>query len=174
VTGTTGWTPDDALRERVRRAGVGVVHAANFSVGVHALYRIAERAARILGAIGGYDPAVSEIHHRAKRDVPSGTARRLAEIVGGALGSGGPAVLGHAPGPIAAGAVHVVGLRAGGEPGTHTVLFDGSEDRIELWHRARGRSGFAAGAVLAAEWIDGRTGWYGFEETLDDVLALGG
>jgi 4-hydroxy-tetrahydrodipicolinate reductase len=175
VTGTTGWEPDAALRDRAHAAGVGVVHAANFSVGVHAFFRVAAAAARILGAVPGYDPAVVELHHRGKRDVPSGTARRLATIVAEGFGAAaGDPVLGHASQPIERGAVHVVGVRAGAEPGTHTVLFDGAEDRIELCHRARGRDGFAAGAVLAAEWIEGRTGWYGFEDTLDDVLARDG
>jgi len=173
ISGTTGWSPDAALRELAGSAGVGVVHAPNFSVGVNAFFRIAERAARLLGSVGGYDPAVVELHHRGKRDVPSGTARRLAEVVARAHGTVGAPVEGHPAAGIDPGSVHVVGVRAGAEPGTHTVMFDSAEDRIELCHRARGRGGFAAGAVLAAEWLDERTGWYGFEDILDDVLALG-
>jgi 4-hydroxy-tetrahydrodipicolinate reductase len=72
--------------------------------------------------------------------------------------------------PLTPGEVHVVGVRAGHEPGTHTVGFDGEDDVVTLTHRARGRAGFALGAVLAAEWILGKRGVHGFDEVLADLV----
>ena len=78
------------------------------------------------------------------------------------------------PGGLPPGAVQVVSVRAGSETGTHIVGFDGEHDRIELTHRARGRGGFAAGAVLAAEWIPGKRGVHGFDRVLQDLFPAGG
>jgi 4-hydroxy-tetrahydrodipicolinate reductase len=104
-------------------------------------------------AAGGYDPWIAEWHHRAKADAPSGTALRLATMIGGEV-------------PIAA-------VRAGYEPGRHVVGFDGPHDAVTLAHAARGRDGFAAGAVLAAEWLSVRRGAYGFDDVLADLVAAG-
>jgi 4-hydroxy-tetrahydrodipicolinate reductase len=131
---------------------------------------VADAAGRFLAA-GGYDPFVLEAHHRGKIDAPSGTALRLASAVAAA----GPArveiVAGLPSGRVRAGAVHVASLRAGLEPGTHTVGFDGVHDVITLCHRARDRGGLALGAVLAAEWIVGRRGVHGFEDVVADVIV---
>jgi 4-hydroxy-tetrahydrodipicolinate reductase len=159
VIGTTGWHDRLAeVREAAAGTGSGVVWAANFSLGVNVLYRLAEEAARLLAAVDGYDPFIHDWHHRFKLDRPSGTAlelqRRMARHYG-------------------ARQVPISCQRAGYIPSAHAVGFDSMADTIFLEHRARNRQGLAAGALLAAQWIAGRTGFYGFDEVLEDVLPAG-
>lgn len=159
VCGTTGWDPANADVDGIARgAGKAAVVAPNFSIGVNLFFEIAGEAARRLSATGLYDPWLFESHHRAKLDAPSGTAKKLAAIVDG---------FGGRPTSVAA-------ARAGFEPGHHEIGFDGEHDAIVLTHRARGRAGFASGAVLAAEWVPGRTGLHGFERVLADFVKGGG
>jgi 4-hydroxy-tetrahydrodipicolinate reductase len=171
VSGTTGWTITPAVRRAARRRGVGAVIAPNLSIGMNLFYGVVREASLRLVASGLYDPFVVEWHHRRKLDAPSGTARVLASLVAAAAPAGGVVHEGHPDRPLAPGAVHVVSVRAGSEPGMHAVGFDGEHDVIELRHRSRGRSGFALGAVLAAEWIVGRRGLHGFDRVLRDLLA---
>lgn len=153
VIGTTGWGAHEArLREAAARARLGVVASANFSIGVNLFQMIVAEAARLMRAQADYGAWIHEAHHAAKRDAPSGTAILLRETMTRA---------GYAR-PI-----DISSTRAGMIPGTHTVGFDGPSDTIELTHTARDRRGFAAGALLAARWIQGREGWY----SMADVLA---
>jgi 4-hydroxy-tetrahydrodipicolinate reductase len=167
VVGTTGWQDHlDEVRRVVEAAGGGLVHAPNFSLGVNLFYRIVRDAARHLAPFGDYDPFVLDQHHRQKKDAPSGTARVLVSIVEDATGRRGSE---DVEGGLGAGAFHVSSVRAGGIVGEHTVGFDSGADEILLEHRARSRRGFALGAVLAAEWVAGRTGFFGFDAVLDDL-----
>jgi 4-hydroxy-tetrahydrodipicolinate reductase len=153
VCGTTGWDASDpALRRAARAARSGAVIAPNFSVGMNLFYAVVTDAARRYLAVDGFDPWVAERHHRAKADVPSGTALKLAQLVGRDL--------------------TIAAVRAGHEPGRHTVGFDGPHDAVTLEHAARGRDGFAAGAVLAAEWLEGRRGIHGFDEVVNDLVRV--
>jgi 4-hydroxy-tetrahydrodipicolinate reductase len=158
VCGTTGWEVSPRLAGILEGARAGALIAPNFSVGMQIFCRTVERAASDFGALGLHDPFIEEWHHRAKRDAPSGTARRLAAIVR------------QADARIDPGALPVVSLRAGVEPGTHRVGFDGEHDLVVLEHRARGRGGFALGAVLAAEWLRGRAGLQSFEDCVAAIL----
>ncbi len=171
VCGTTGWDASDAkVRRAARTSSAGCVIAPNFSVGMNLFYAAVASAARRFLAAGGYDPWIAEWHHRAKADAPSGTARHLAGIVAGA---GRPRAIvreGLSKAAIRPGDVHVAAVRAGHEPGRHLVGFDGPHDAVTLEHVARGRSGFAAGAVLAAEWLRRRRGIHGFDEVVDDLV----
>lgn len=170
VIGTTGWDESRVeVQKLVDKHKGGVVHAANFSLGVNLFYRVVRDAAGILARLPDYDPYVSERHHRQKKDAPSGTARALAQIVERAYG-GKRKPAEQLQGALPKDAFHVVALRAGGIVGEHTVGFDSGGDEILLEHRARSRRGFALGAVLAAEWIATRTGFYTFEAVLDDLL----
>lgn len=171
VCGTTGWAPTGSrLRQALRDSRAGLVHSPNFSVGMNLFYRVVREAARLFAAPGLHDPFVLEAHHRGKADAPSGTARRLCELVMEADPRVRSVQEGNPEGPLAPGALHVASVRAGHEPGTHTVGFDGAEDAVTLTHRARGRAGFAVGAVLAAEWLLGRKGFHSFDQVLDDLL----
>jgi len=155
VEGTTGW--NDRLSEArriIERQGGSLVYGANFSVGVNIFYRIVERAAALFAAVDGYAPFIEEAHHSRKRDAPSGTALRLREVMSEHLGSEIP----------------TSSTRAGYIPGTHRVGFDSEADQIRLTHEARSRQGFAAGALLAAHWIIGRTGVFEFSEVMEEIL----
>jgi len=170
VCGTTGWDAGDAaLRRAAKASSAGAVIAPNFSVGMNLFYTAVADAARRYLAVGGYDPWIAEWHHRAKADAPSGTARRLAAIVAEAAPDGAAVREGLLRTPLAPGDVHVAAVRAGREPGRHLVGFDGQDDAVTLEHVARGREGFARGAVLAAEWLRGRRGLHGFEDVLNDL-----
>lgn len=152
VVGTTGWSAHEAeLRAQAERAGLGVVAAANFSIGVNIFQLIVADAARLMVAHPQFGAWIHEAHHAAKRDAPSGTALVLRDAMTGA-GFTRP--------------IDVSSTRAGAIPGVHTIGFDGPSDTIELTHTARDRHGFAAGALLAARWIHGRKGWF----TMADVL----
>jgi 4-hydroxy-tetrahydrodipicolinate reductase len=170
VCGTTGWQPSARLEQVARSAKAALVLAPNFSVGVNLFFRIVEQAARALGALGLHDPFVHEAHHRDKLDAPSGTAKRLASILVEADPRLDAVLEGHPSGRVPRGTLQVVSTRAGAEPGTHRVGFDGEHDLITLEHRARGRTGFALGAVLAGEWIVGRKGLLKFDDVLDGIL----
>jgi 4-hydroxy-tetrahydrodipicolinate reductase len=155
VEGTTGW--DDVhseIEKKVTDFGGTMVFAANFSIGVNLFYRVTEFSAQLFSRVGGYEPFIEEQHHSRKKDAPSGTALKLKEIVSGPFAKG----------------FSVTSTRAGNIPGTHRVGFDGSADQVLLEHTARGREGFAAGAVMAAEWIVGRKGFFEFSDVIDDVL----
>jgi 4-hydroxy-tetrahydrodipicolinate reductase len=151
VCGTTGWSSELTRIRAAFLAGAGaLVYASNFSIGVRNFFLTAERAAALYGR-SGYAAYLVEEHHEEKRDAPSGTARTLAGIVERETGRRLP----------------VSSVRAGTIPGTHRLVFESAEDEVELIHRARGRAGFARGAVWAAERIAGRSGVF----ELGDLLA---
>ena len=171
VIGTTGWDAQaDALARLVEETGGGVVHAANFSLGVNLFYKVVREAARLFARFPEYDPYVLERHHRQKKDAPSGTARALARIVEASAGPRAHAAT-TLEGALGDESFHVAALRAGGIVGEHTVGFDSGGDEVLLEHRARTRRGFALGAVMAAEWIAGRSGLHTFEEVVEDLAG---
>ena len=152
VVGTTGWQRHEAeLRRVVERAGIGIVASANFSIGVNVFAMVATEAARLMQPHADYGAWIHELHHSAKKDSPSGTALLLRDALT-AAGFSRP--------------IDVSSTRAGSIPGTHVIGFDGPSDTIELTHTARDRRGFATGALLAAQWIVGRRGWYSMQDVL--------
>ena len=155
VLGTTGWSAHEAdIRATAERAGIGVVAAPNFSVGVNLFSVIVAKAAEAFARHGEFGSWLHELHHAAKKDAPSGTALALLQTMREA-GYTAP--------------IDVSSTRAGAIPGTHTVGFDGGGETITLTHTARDRSIFARGALEAARWIEGRRGWF----TMRDVVGGG-
>jgi len=156
VVGTTGWYDRvDEARRLVDEAGLGLVHGSNFSIGVNLMFRVVSQAADLFGRFQNlYDPFVEEAHHKFKKDAPSGTALDLMRIVESEWGHSVP----------------VASTRAGYTPGLHRVGFDSEADTFVMTHTARGRAGFAQGALLAAKWILGRKGFYDFTEVMDEQL----
>lgn len=151
VIGTTGWNERvDDVRSRIDAAKIGAVYASNFSPGANVTFALARRAGELFARFEQYAAGIEERHHEQKKDAPSGTAIKIADEV--KSGSGGKL----AP-PIAS-------SRVGAEFGLHTLFFDSPDDLIELSHRARGRDGFARGAVVAAELVRGRKGLLRFDE----------
>lgn len=151
VIGTTGWNERaDEVRGRVETAGVGCVYASNFSPGANVAFALARRAGELVARFPQYEAGLEERHHSQKKDAPSGTALKIAaEVKEGSGGKLDPAI---------------VSSRVGAEFGLHTLFFDSTDDLIEVTHRARGRDGFARGAIVAAEMIRGRRGFFRFDE----------
>lgn len=153
VVGTTGWHQRiGEVREIVERAGIGMVYGANFSIGVQLFYRAAQAMARVFSAYGSYEPYISESHHRFKVDAPSGTAIELKRRVQPLIGARD---------------IPVSSVRAGFIPGVHELGFDSEADTVILRHTARGRQGFAEGALFAARWVAGKKGLYEFSTILE-------
>ena len=168
VIGSTGFTPEARAEVALSARSIPVVLAPNTSVGVNVVIRMAAELARVLGE--GYDVDVLEAHHRMKKDAPSGTALKLAEVLAGALGRGPEDLTFARHGQIGARPSREIGvqtLRGGDVVGEHTVFFFGEGERIELTHRATNRDQFGLGALRAARWVSGRApGLYDMADVL--------
>lgn len=171
VIGTTGHTEAEKTAVRACAERLPLVWSANYSTGVNLLFWLTRRAAEILGP--DYDLEIVEMHHRHKKDAPSGTALRLAEILAGvrqvalaeALRQGRQGLVGER----SATEIGLHALRGGDVVGDHTVIFATPGERLELTHRASSRETFAQGALRAARWVVGRPpGVY----DMQDVLGL--
>jgi 4-hydroxy-tetrahydrodipicolinate reductase len=154
VVGTTGWNAQrEAMRAIVEERGIGVVAAPNFSIGAVLFENVAAHAGALFGPHAEFGAYLHEIHHDTKLDAPSGTALGIKAAI---EASGYPRK------------VDVSSSRVGFVPGVHTVGFDGPSETITLTHNVRDRGTFARGALLAARWVKGRTGWF----TMKDVLGI--
>lgn len=157
VIGTTGWQRDEAsLREMALREGIGVLAAANFSLGMAVFRAAVQETARRFVAMGDVGAWIHESHHAAKKDAPSGTALMLKAAIEQA-GYGRP--------------VDVSSTRAGSIPGTHVVGFDAPAETMTLVHEVRDRSVFAHGALHAAIWLKGRKGWFSVNDMLENLKS---
>ncbi len=154
VIGTTGWNERlDDVRRRVESAGIAAVYASNFSPGANVMFALARRAGELFARFPQYETGMEERHHSQKMDAPSGTALKIAaEVKAGSGGALEPAI---------------AASRVGAEFGLHTLYFDSADDLVEISHRARGRDGFARGAIFAAERIRGRKGLLRFDELME-------
>lgn len=163
VVGTTGWLSQKSEIEQVVVSGGGaVVYGANFSIGVNLFYRIAEFAAGLFTKFSEYEVFIEEQHHSRKKDAPSGTALKIREIVERVISADAKSSV----------RVPITATRAGNIPGTHRVGFDGQADQILLEHTARSREGFALGAIVAAEWIVGKKGFFDFADVIGSLCDL--
>ena len=157
VIGTTGWYGDiHKAEEAVNKSNVGMIWSGNFSIGVNMFFRIIENAAGMMDNFDAYDAFVHEFHHSQKADSPSGTAAMIGRILLDGIQRKKKAVHGDLNRRISPDELHISSTRAGSIPGTHIVGFDSPADSIELKHTAKGREGFALGALMAAEWISGK------------------
>lgn len=170
IIGTTGFTKEqeDKIKEYAKK--VACLKAPNMSTGMNILFNTVGKVAKVLGE--DYDAEIVEIHHKAKIDVPSGTAKKLGEVIAQAYGKNYDEVVNlgrHSPGPKQKGEVGIHSVRAGSIVGEHKVIFAGGGEHIEIIHRAESRDAFAHGALKAAEWIMGKKcGLYG----MDDVIGI--
>lgn len=154
VIGTTGWQADEAgLKEIAAAAGIGVLAAANFSLGMTVFQLAVEEASRRFAHHAEFGAWIHESHHILKQDAPSGTALTLKAGMAGA-GYSRP--------------IDVSSTRVGSVPGTHTVGFDGPSETIEMTHTVRDRAVFARGALTAATWLVGKRGWFSIRDLLKD------
>lgn len=171
VTGTTNWESElPQIRQMVESQKGSFLHAANFSIGVMLFRKLTEFAAQISGVFGEYDISVHEIHHRQKADSPSGTAKMLANAILAAHPRKSEIHSGNHNGAVPENVLCVSSQRVGSVPGTHQIFIDSPADAIELSHIARGRAGFATGAIRAAEWLTGRSGFFSIDDMFSDIL----
>lgn len=155
VEGTTGWNSQvDDIKQFVDENNGSFVFGANFSIGVNLFYRVVDYASALFAKFDDYETFIEEQHHSRKVDAPSGTALKLKDIVAEHIKED----------------FSVAATRAGNIPGTHRVGFDGNADQILLEHFARSREGFASGAILAAEWVVGKKGFWEFTEVMDEII----
>ena len=157
VCGTTGWDVE-SLKQQLLHNSTQPLHyptlslmwSSNYSIGVNILFALNRQLAKFMVAYPDYTPHMTEVHHIHKLDAPSGTAKTLQEAIG------------EERLPIA----DVESIREGEVPGIHTVVWDSEVDTISISHSAKSRKGFALGAVIAAEWMKGKTGWHDFSEVI--------
>jgi len=140
VIGTTGWDGELAqVEKKVKNSPIGVLYSPNFSLGVNLFFQLIEKAVSLLSS--HYEPAITEVHHKNKQDCPSGTALHLQSL-------------------FANQEIPISALRLGNSRGKHTALFDSPFDTISITHEAKSRDGYAVGAVIAAEWLQGKQGFF--------------
>jgi 4-hydroxy-tetrahydrodipicolinate reductase len=155
VVGTTGWYDRmDEARALVEKSGIGFVYGSNFSIGVNLMFKVSGYAAELFSHFPSHDPFIEEAHHKFKKDAPSGTAVFLKRIVEAKYEREIP----------------TSSTRAGYIPGRHKLGFDSESDTLEIIHTARSRTGFAQGALLAAQWIVERKGFFEFSEIIEEHL----
>ena len=172
VIGTTGWYDQmEQAAAIVEQSGIGLIWAGNFSLGVNLFYKLVERAATMMNRFPQYDPFVHESHHRFKVDSPSGTAKMIAGILIDKLDRKESIVNSLPERRLGDEELQVSSSRGGSVPGSHRVVFDSEVDSITLEHNARNRSGFAEGALLAARWIRGRSGFYGIGDLMNSIIG---
>ncbi|MFD2873436.1 4-hydroxy-tetrahydrodipicolinate reductase [Mucilaginibacter ximonensis] len=174
VVGTTGWHEQiSEIKARYENSDKGFIYGTNFSVGVNIFFHINKVLAKLMNAHPYYDVQVEEIHHIQKLDSPSGTAITIAEGIIDNLDEKKQWVniLTDGTNPVDNNAtaedVLIESHRIDSVPGTHTVIYDSEVDTIEIKHTAHNRNGFALGAVLAAEWIKDKQGFYSVADMFD-------
>ena len=171
VVGTTGWYGSmDKVKRIVKDAGIGLIWSGNFSIGVNAYFKIIEQAAKIMNNINDYDVFVHEFHHSQKADSPSGTAVMIGKIIIENIKRKNKVVTEELKRKIEPNELHISSTRGGSIPGTHIVGFDSAADTIELKHTARSRQGFAVGAVMATQWIQGKKGFYDINDLMKSIV----
>lgn len=171
VIGTTGW---DDVRSEIERCchehGVGMIYGSNFSVGVQIFYHLVREASFYAEKQPDYDIMLHEWHHKRKKDSPSGTALKAASIIVEEVTRKNHLVIDAQQQPIAPDALHVTSTRGGEIVGTHHMILDSVFDSIEITHRAKNRSGFAIGALMAAKWISDKHGVFDFTAMFTDIM----
>jgi 4-hydroxy-tetrahydrodipicolinate reductase len=150
VCGTTGWNVESLKQQLLQHTIPSLMWSSNYSIGVNILFAINKQLAKLMDSYPEYTPHMTEVHHIHKLDAPSGTAKTLQE----AIGEKRLAV------------ADIESIREGEIPGVHTVTWDSELDTISISHSAKSRKGFALGAVIAAEWMKGKTGYHTFEEVI--------
>lgn len=175
IVGTTGWYDRmDEVRKLVEAVPeikrIGFLWSSNFSIGVHMYFRIVAEAARLANKVDEYDIWGHEIHHAGKADSPSGTAKTLEKILLDVIQRKKSVVEDKLDRKRADSEIHFSSVRGGAVNFAHTIGFDSAADRILITHEARNRDGYAQGAVKAAEWLVGKTGFYSMDEYIRDIF----
>lgn len=149
VCGTTGWKVE-TMKQYAKERKAGLMWSSNYSIGVNILFALNRQLAKMMEAYPSYQAHMKEVHHIHKLDAPSGTAKTLQEAIG----------------EERLALADIESIREGEVPGIHSVIWDSEVDTITISHSAKSRRGFALGAVIAAEWMKGKTGWHDFTEVI--------
>ncbi len=165
ISGTTGWLDHfEDMKKLCSDQKGAFIYASNYSLGVNIFFELNNHLAKMMGNLDQYNVTIEEIHHKQKLDEPSGTAITLAE-----------GVIEHTQNTqweldkaSQENSIPISAIRSPEVPGTHTITYNSSVDQIDIKHTAHNRQGFALGAVVAAEWIVGKTGVF----TMKDVLGI--
>lgn len=166
VSGSTGWLNEfDEVEKKCRELKGALLYASNFSVGVNIFFELNKKLAELMSGQPSYDVSMEEIHHTQKKDAPSGTAITLAEQI---LACSKTKVKWVNEGSDDPAALSIISKRTDPAPGTHLIKYSSTVDDIEIIHTAHSRTGFATGAVLAAEFLAGKKGLF----TMKDVLGI--
>lgn len=167
VSGTTGWLEHiDEIKKECTDNGKTFFYASNFSLGVNLFFALNKKLAKMMNQFSNYDVRMEETHHIHKLDAPSGTAITLAEGVIENIDSKSKWTLDKAE---TNNELVITSFREGEVPGIHTVIYESEVDTIQITHDAKSRKGFALGAVLAAEYTNGKKGFLGMEDMLGDL-----
>ncbi len=168
VIGTTGWYDKlDEVKSTVKKYNGGLIYAKNFSVGANIFFKIVTQSSQLFNKCEGYDVYGLEIHHRGKKDSPSGTAKKISDLIVGSYKQKKTAQFEKLDRQIEKQEIHFASVRGGNNPGYHEVVFDSLADEIKLSHQAHNRRGFAQGALLAAKFIMKNKGLWSFEDLFE-------
>lgn len=172
VLGTTGWQDKiEYVKKITKESGSALLWSPNFSLGVNLFLRIVKEASILINPFKNYDAAGFEIHHNEKCDSPSGTAIAIANQILNNFERKKRALFESVNRKVENEELQFTSLRVGHAPGTHDVIFDSQNDTIKLTHTARNRDGFAEGAVIAAEWLKDKKGFYTLEDVIDALRS---
>jgi len=172
VIGTTGWYEHlEEVKEKVSKSEIGLIWSGNFSIGVNLFFRIIKQSAGLMSNFTLYDVMGYEIHHNRKKDSPSGTMNMIGKILLENIKNKKKLITEKLDRKISEEEIHLASIRGGDVPGTHVVAFDSEVDTIELKHTARSRKGLAVGALKAAEWINGKKGFYSIEDVMNEIIG---
>jgi len=171
VIGTTGWYDKlDEVENIAKEYNVGILYASNFSIGVHIFWKILAEAGKIINKAEDYDIMVHEFHHKMKKDSPSGTAITTSKILLDNIDRKDKIVTEALQRPIEENEIHVSSTRGGNIFGIHNVYFDSLADEIKISHKAKGRQGFAKGAVLCSKWLKNKKGFFTINDYIKEML----
>lgn len=172
VVGTTGWYDNmDSIKNIVKKNNIGFVYGQNFSIGANIFFNVVAYATKLVDRFDAYDVYGSEVHHVGKKDSPSGTAKKLSQIVLDNFSTKKKVVTNRLDRPIKKDELHFASIRAGRNPGRHEIVFDSFADEISLSHQAHNRRGFAEGALMAARFIQNKKGFYSFDDIFKEVIT---
>ncbi len=168
IVGTTGWYEHlPEVKRMVEKYKIGLVYSPNFSVGANIFFKMVAFSSKLFSKFPDYDVYGMDIHHKGKLDSPSGTALKMAGEIMKNFPSKKSVLTEKPNGQIKLSELHLISIRAGRNPGFHEVVFDSQVDGITLSHQAYNRTGFAKGALVAAEFIKNKKGIYSFEDIIN-------
>jgi 4-hydroxy-tetrahydrodipicolinate reductase len=172
VMGTTGWYEHlNTVREKVLTSGGTLLWSSNFSIGVNLYFKLVQRAAELMNHFDEYDVWGTELHHKNKADSPSGTAKTLEHILLEKLDRKTAVIEDRLNRRIEPHEIHFSSTRGGPVNFSHTIGFDSEADTVTLTHSARNRDGYVLGALQAAEWLQGKKGFFGMEDFIAEMIS---